>query len=61
LPKLFGNKKVIANSGPIISFARADYLDLLEETVKEIIIPNAVFGISRGIIFSQKLKKREEV
>ncbi|MBE0517432.1 MAG: DUF3368 domain-containing protein [Methanophagales archaeon] len=36
-------RMIIANSGPIISFARADYLDLLEETVKEIIIPNAVF------------------
>ncbi|MCW3133672.1 MAG: hypothetical protein N2V78_05020 [Methanophagales archaeon] len=34
---------IIANSGPIISFARADYLYLLRETVKELIIPNAVF------------------
>jgi len=34
---------IIANSGPIISFARADYLYLLKETVKELIIPNAVF------------------
>lgn len=34
---------IIANSGPIISFARADYLYLLGATVKEIIIPNAVF------------------
>lgn len=34
---------IIANSGPIISFARADCLYLLKETVKELIIPNAVF------------------
>ena len=34
---------IITNSGPIISFARADYLYLLRETVKEITIPNAVF------------------
>jgi predicted nucleic acid-binding protein len=34
---------IIANSGPIISFARADYLDLLRATFKEITIPNAVF------------------
>ena len=34
---------IITNSGPIISFARTDYLYLLRETVKEITIPNAVF------------------
>lgn len=61
---------IIANSGPIISFARADYLYLLRATVKEIIIPNAVFEDivvkGRGKLGAEEVKeavliKRKEV
>lgn len=33
----------VSNSGPIISFARANRLDLLHEVVGELIIPDAVY------------------
>jgi hypothetical protein len=34
---------IVADSGPIISFARAGRLDLLKQVTTELIIPNAVF------------------
>lgn len=34
---------VVSNSGPIISFARANSLDLLREVLQEITIPEAVY------------------
>jgi uncharacterized protein len=35
--------KIVADSGPIISFARAGRLDLLRQIANELIIPDAVF------------------
>ncbi len=35
--------KIVADSGPIISFARAGRLDLLKQVTNELIIPDAVF------------------
>jgi predicted nucleic acid-binding protein len=34
---------IVADSGPIISFARAGRLDLLKQVTTELIIPDAVF------------------
>jgi uncharacterized protein len=34
--------KIISDAGPIVSFARADRLDLLRQVVGEIIVPDAV-------------------
>ena len=34
---------IVADSGPIISFARAGRLDVLKQVTTELIIPNAVF------------------
>jgi len=34
---------IVSDSGPIISFARADYLNLLRQLFQEIIIPEAVY------------------
>jgi predicted nucleic acid-binding protein len=34
---------IVSDSGPIISFARADYLKLLRQLFQEIIIPEAVY------------------
>ncbi len=34
---------VVSNSGPIISFARADHLGLLRQVLQEIKIPEAVY------------------
>ena len=33
---------IVSNSGPILSFARAGRLDLLQTVVRELIIPGAV-------------------
>ena len=35
--------KIIADTGPLLSFARADCLDLLQQVVSEVIIPEAVY------------------
>ena len=35
--------KIIADTGPLLSFARAGRLDLLREVVSEVIIPEAVY------------------
>jgi hypothetical protein len=35
--------KIIADAGPLLSFARAGRLDLLREVVSEVIIPEAVY------------------
>ena len=34
---------IVADSGPIISFARAGRLDLLKQVTNELLIPDAVF------------------
>jgi predicted nucleic acid-binding protein len=34
---------IVSDSGPIISFARADYLKLLRQLFQDIIIPEAVY------------------
>jgi predicted nucleic acid-binding protein len=34
---------IVADSGPIISFARAGRLDILRQVVSELIVPDAVF------------------
>ncbi|RMF83830.1 MAG: DUF3368 domain-containing protein [Nitrospinota bacterium] len=34
---------IVSDSGPILSFARADHLDLLREVVRALIIPEAVY------------------
>ncbi|MGA1839023.1 MAG: DUF3368 domain-containing protein [bacterium] len=36
-------KIFISDSGPIISFSRAGYLDLLQQVINELLIPEAVY------------------
>lgn len=35
--------ETVSDSGPIVSFARADRLDLLRRTAGTLIVPNAVY------------------
>ena len=55
--------KIISDSGPIISFARAGYLNLLRNVVNELWIPKAVYeeiaikGIGRPGAFEVRQEK----